>query len=186
MIYKLRFDRSKYLAFDISPEEIEEKLGDFFILDEPIWSDFWKPLNAKFYDDSDKKNVTTPPDITCWFVEHLVLNEKAYRSLNDELESYGEFLPVKSEGVPYWVLHITKHTGLEAVDEEKSDRSIEESGYIDMKHLTFNENEVKDLLLFKTEYDSYKNIYCTVRFKDLVEKAGLEGLVFSTDLVSIF
>ena len=186
MIYKLRYDRFNYLVFEIMPDEVEEKLGDYFILDEPLWTDFWKPLNAIFFDDSDNKNVITPPDITCWFIDRLVLNEKAYQLLSKRLAPYGELLPVKCEGVPYWVLHITKLTKMDAVDEDNSERVIEESSYIDMKRLVFKEDKVKDLLLFKTEFDDYKNIYCSEQFKGLVEDAGLEGLVFSTDLASIF
>lgn len=186
MIYKLRYDRFKFLVFEIMPDEVEEKLGDFFILHEPLWTDFWKPLNAIFFDDSDNKNVITPPDITCWFIDNLVLNEKAYQLLSETLAPYGELLPVKCEGIPYWVLHITQFTKIDAVDEDKSERVIEESGYIDMKQLTFKADKVKDLLLFKTEFDGYKNIYCSEKFKERVEAAGLQGLVFSTDLASLF
>ena len=65
MIYKLRFDRNKYLAFDILPEELEDKLGEdhFFLFDEPTWADFWKSLDVQFHDDSDKKNISSLPDI---------------------------------------------------------------------------------------------------------------------------
>lgn len=188
MIYKLRFDRTKFLAFEISPDELEEKFGadHLFMLDEPTWSTFWKPLNAKFIDFSDKKNVTMPPDITCWFTDQLVLNEKAYTLLADQLKPYGEFLPVTCEGIPYWVLHVTRLTGMDAVDEAQSSRHIEEGGYIDVARLAFKEERVNDMLLFKTEYNGYKNIYCTEQFKQMVEDNNLLGLVFNTDLAAVF
>lgn len=115
MIYKLRFDRNKYLVFDISPEKLEKKLGEdhFFLLDESTWVDFWTSLDVQFHDDSDKKNISSLPDITCWFTDQLVLNDKAYNSLYEALSPYGEFLPVQYKEMPFWVLHVTKFTGLD-------------------------------------------------------------------------
>jgi len=181
MIYKLRFDRSKFLTFEISPDELEARFGaDYlFMLDEKKWSDFWKPVNAKFLDFSDKKNVTALPDITCWFTDQLVLNEKSYSLLFDALLPYGEFVPVKCEGVDYWILHVTKLIDLDAIDVSKSERQVEDGGYIDVSSMVFKESAVNNLLLFKTEYNGYKNIYCTDGFKALVEDASLEGLVFN-------
>lgn len=180
MTYKLRFDRSKFLAFEILPAKLEAKL------DEAVWSEFWKAMNAKFIDFSDNKNVTTPPDITCWFTDQLVLNENAYALLSTHLQPYGEFLPVSCEGVPYWVLHVTNMTGMDVVDEEKSGRLVKEGGYIDVASLSFKEEQVKEKLLFKTEYNGWKNIYCSEEFKKIVEEHRLQGLVFSADLAGVF
>ena len=107
MVYKLRFDRFHYLVGDISLEEVHAKTGDYFALDAPFWTDIWKPLEIEFRDDSDKKNVTVPPDITCWFTNDLILNSKAYDTIGDKLTPYGELLPATCEDVPYWVLHVT-------------------------------------------------------------------------------
>ena len=64
MIYKLRFDRFNFMLLNLSPSEIEEKLGDMFIFDDANeWSESWKPLKGEFYDGSDKGNVITLPDI---------------------------------------------------------------------------------------------------------------------------
>ena len=188
MIYKLRFDRNKHLAFDISPEELESKLGEdhFFLLDEPIWSSFWKPLDVQFHDDSDKKSVSSLPDITCWFTDQLVLSKKAYSSLYEALTPYGEFLPVKYNGSSFWVFHVTRLTGLDAINQPDSERIIETSGHIEVKQMTFIKDEVEDLLIFTTEYNGFKNVYCSDNFRALVKSAGLEGLVFHEDLASVF
>ncbi len=186
MIYRLRFDRFNYMVFDIWPDEVEAKLGDMFILHEPLWKTFWKPLCAQFTDDSDKHNVIKLPDITCWFTDRLALNQTAYDALASLLEPYGELLPVTCEGVPYWILHVTKKTGMEVVELTKSHREvIEEADYIGMQSLVFKEEKLKDLLIFQTEFSGYKNIYCTEKFKALVEAAGLKGLLFSTDLACV-
>jgi len=185
MIYRLRFDRFNFMTFDIWPEEVEAKLGDMFILDAPRWKEFWQPLNAQFTDMSDSGGVFKVPDITCWFTNDLALNQAAYDSLSKVLAPYGELLPCKCEGIPYWVLHVTHKTGMDAVDLSKSERIVEAGGYIDMQSLVFNEKKLDGLLIFKTEFSNYRNIYCTEEFKSLVENSGLKGLLFSTDLAGI-
>lgn len=185
MIFRLRYDRFNYLVGDISFEEVNAKMGDYFALDAATWSDIWNPVDIKFIDDSDKHNVLTPPDITCWFTNEIILNKKAYDILGTKLTPYGELLPAFCEGIPYWILHVTKKITMDTVDLNKSERIVEEGGFINVKALAFKESEVKDLLIFKTEFSEYRNIYCTEKFKTLIETAGLKGLLFSTDLAGI-
>lgn len=185
-VYKLRADRSHYLNVYISPDEIEAKLGDYFLLDESLWSEFWKPVEATFQDDSDKKNVTLPPDITMWYTSNnLVVSQKGYDALRDVLQPYGEWLPVTCAGNQYWLLHTTKKTDMDAVDLKQSDRFVEQGDFVELKKLVFKDEAVNDLLVFQTPYSGYRNLYCTETFKTLVENAGLSGLIFSDDLVSI-
>jgi hypothetical protein len=186
--YKLRFDRSQHLVFDVSPDVLEQAFGEdyFFMLDEDSWQDFWKPIEVQFYNDSDSKKILTPPDITLWFTDQLVLNEKAYNSLQIMLAPYGEFLPVTCEGIAYWILHVTQKTGMDAIDDEHSMRLVEASGFVDVKQLAFKPSAVNSLPLFKSEYDGFKNLYCSETFKQQVESCNLNGLVFSDTLASIF
>ena len=135
MVYKLRYDRDNYSVFHLSDYEIELKLGDSFLLKrQPVspWGSFWKTLNCEFDNESDENDVLSPPDITLWFTDNLVLSQKAYDLLSAELESYGEFLPLMCEGIPYWVLHVTKIVGVDGVDAEKSSRVIDESTFINL------------------------------------------------------
>ncbi|PUA26447.1 MAG: hypothetical protein B0W54_22065 [Cellvibrio sp. 79] len=186
MIFKLRWDREKFLTFDISPDDIEYVLGDFFLLDEPLWSEFWKPLNATFFDDSDNGKAIKVPDITVWPGNAcLALNAIALEKLNHYLKGYGELLPIESEGNPYWLFHSTKQTNLDLVDLEKSARTISETGYVEMQALTFNEKKCADELIFLSEFSDYRDMYCTEEFKQLVESNGLKGLYFSTDLACV-
>lgn len=186
MIYKLRADRTQYLNFYISPEEIEARLGDYFLLDEPLWRDFWNPVEAEFKDDSDKGDVIVPPDITIWFTtNNLALNQKAYEVLSDELEPYGEFLPVTCAGNKYWLLHATRKIEIEAVDLKHSARTIDEGGFVEIQKLVFKQDIVNEQLVFMTAYDDYRNLYASQKFKSMIEEANLKGLVFSEDLISI-
>lgn len=186
MIYKLRWDRERFLTFDISPDDIEYIIGDFFLLDEPIWADFWKPINATFFDDSDSGKAISIPDITVWPGNAcLALNAVAYKKLNLHIKAYGEFLRIESEGNPYWLFHSTKRTGFDLVDEKNSKRTINETGYVEMQALSFNEKQCKEELIFLSEFSDYRDMYCTEEFKTLVEKSGLKGLYFSTDLACV-
>jgi hypothetical protein len=154
VIYRLRFDRENYMLFDIPPHDLEYTLGDIFLLDNPksIWTDFWKPLSGRFNDWSEKKNVLKIPDITCWFTDNLVLNQKSYDLLVKKLSSYGEFLPVNVEGVPYWILHVNKFTDMDMIDEKNSKRFIDAAECINLERLVFREEGLNELLLFKTAW----------------------------------
>lgn len=185
MIYRLRFDRFNFLVGDISFNEVKAKTGDHFALDAPLWSDIWRPMEITFRDDSDEQNVPIPPDITCWLTDNLFLNKKAYDSIESQLTKYGELLPCTCEGTPYWILHVTHKTNMNAVDLSNSERIVEAGGYIDMQSLAFNETKLNNALIFKTEFSNYRNIYCTEKFKSLVEAAELKGLLFSNDLACI-
>jgi len=111
MIYKLRTDHSKFMNFYIDANDIELILGDFFLLDRPLWAEFWRPLHVTFSDDSDDQNVIAVPDVAEWFGHNcLGLNQTAYEKLKPHLETCGEFLPVQCEGIPYWVFHSTEKT----------------------------------------------------------------------------
>lgn len=186
MIYKLRGDRQNFLSFDIDPLQIELMLGDYFLLHQPTWADFWTPLNASFYDDSDGQNAIKVPDITVWGTENcLALNQKAYEHLKAHLVNFGELLPIECEGIPYWLFHSTNKTGMEFVDLDQSARQVDEVDYVEMQALVFKEKALKGQLVFQTEFSNYRNMYCTEELKTLVEKLELKGLYFSTDLACI-
>lgn len=189
-VYKLRSARESYMNVYISPHEIAAKLGDPFIISPDAtqeenlnWSEFWQPLDITFQDDSDHQTASNLPDITWWHDNQLVLNQKAYDALSEPLSSYGEFLPLNCERVPYWLFHVTKRTAIDAVDLKKSERTIDPVGLIEISKLQFIGEAIAGLLLFKTEYNNYLyNTYCTEEFKSLVEGVCLKGLFFSHDM----
>ncbi len=186
MIYKLRHDRENFLSFDISAYDIEYILGDYFLLDKPLWAEFWQPINATFFDNSDEQNVIAMPDVSEWFGYNcLALNQKAFEILRSHLEKFGEFLPTQSEGILYWIFHSTKKTRMEHIDLNNSSSTTDETGFIDMQSLVFKEKTLQGQLIFQTEFSNYRNMYCTEEFKNLVESNGLKGLYFSTDLACI-
>lgn len=137
-----------------------------------------------FFDGSDSGNVITLPDITLWSTDDIVCNEEAYTVLKNKLDSYGEWLPILIEGVSYWLLHVTKKTGMDFVDLNKSERIVDRVGDIEVRKLTFYSEKIEELLILKTEYNNYKNIYCTEAFKSLLEENDLKGMIFSEDMTN--
>lgn len=63
-IYKLRADRANFMNGYLSVDDIEQAIGDYFLLDKPLWADFWQPIKIEFVDDSDNRSAFTPPDVT--------------------------------------------------------------------------------------------------------------------------
>ena len=183
MIYKLRADRNHFLMGYLSTEEIERVIGDYFLLDEPLWAAFWKPINIVFQDDSDSQSIITPPDVTVWGTSNnLICNEKAYKALVQPLANFGEWLPLTCENKPYWLFHSTKKTLLDCVDVTLSQRTIDATGYTEAQKIVFKPNALDDLLVFQTEYTFYANLYATEKFKALVAQSDLKGLRFSDDM----
>lgn len=183
MIYRLRADSRKFLSFDVSAYDISFTLGDFLLLDKPLWREFWQPMNATFFDENDMRKLLAMPDITAWFGYNcLALNQTAFNKLETHLSKLGEFLPVTSEGIPYFLFHSTNKTGLDCVVMEESSRAIDETGFIDVHALRFNEELVNQQMVFQTEFTGYRFLYCTEEFKALVQSNNLNGLLFSDDL----
>lgn len=194
MIYRLKADRNRFLLFDVSPDEWLEKLGPdyFFMLDEPEWSSFWSTINGCFLNEAESSGGSLPavPDIGVWFMQNLVLTKQAHTALMTTMpevfSAAGEVLPVYCEGIEYSLWHISSVAGDSVIDEFASSREVEPSGHIELLSLAFKPDAEFPSPVFHTAYDGGKGLFCTQEFKDWVEAAGLNGLVFDTDLANIF
>lgn len=102
--------------------------------------------------------------------------------LKDDLHAYGEWLPLRCENTSYWLLHTTKQTGIDIIETEESERTMDATGYTEAQKITLKPNSDKNTLIFQTEYTNYQNVYCTNTFKNIVETAGLKELKFSGDM----
>ena len=56
----------------------------------------------------------------------------------------------------------------------------------DLESLAFHEDKVKELVVFRSEFDGYMGLFCQESFKLKVEALGLQGIIFSEDLGNIF
>lgn len=83
------------------------------------------------------------------------------------------------------MFHSTEKTSLEYINSTKSHRTVDITGYVDMQALVFKEKALEGKLIFQTEFNNYRDMYCTEEFKILVEKLELKGLYFSIDLACV-
>lgn len=185
MIYVIYPDVLNYQSFVIDSKEARRKLGEetLFHFDQrpKEYAQDWQALEIKFANMANGKN-TKLPDITLRN-GRLFLNEKAYAVLHDAMQPHGEFLPVTYDGHKGYIFNVLALADtLDGVDQKLSTKNE----YGDLQSLAFHETRIKDMDLFRTEFDSYMGVYCQASLKGLIESAGLTGVTFGTDLGNIF
>jgi len=192
-IYRMRSDHDNFMVFNLTPTELRSKMGRsfrYFINRTPQPQPNWVVPDATFRKISEFPKAGNLPDICDWVGVHPVLNQKAYDVLVNRLESYGEFLPVSIEGIPYYIFNILHLVEESFIDTDKSEREFEGEGenrmQVGLHKLKFKEDLLTDTLLFKTEYDTYLNVFCGDDLKNIIEDTGLTGVLFKPDLASIF
>lgn len=144
--------------------------------------DIWVDLDLKMRDMPDAVNPAMP-DISLWKSLYPLLSEKAYAALKDEMAPFGEFLPIKADGQRYYIFNCLVF-GKE--DEAGTELEYSEGIPIGIKSLAFDEEDVKDKLLFKSEISFCGNIFCGEKLKELCNKNLLGGLYFENNLLKIF
>ena len=76
----------------------------------------------------------------------MYVTKKLTVCLKEPLDSCGEWLPVKVEGISYWLLHVTKKTGMENIDLKASERIIDVIDNIEVQKLSFIQNKIHSLI----------------------------------------
>lgn len=188
-VYRIRANHDNFMTLSIKLDELYAKMGEDFLyhIDRtPQKQDNWVKPDATFRKPKDFPKADNIPDLTDWVNSHLVLNQSAYDALASHMEGYGEFLPVSCEGKSYYIFNVLKLVDESAIDLVNSEREIEGGIQVGLNKLKFKESLLKDTLLFKTEFDTYLNIFCDEKFKKLVDDADLQGIIFKPDLASVF
>ena len=176
-LFAVRTDHNKYMALDLEvndfienfPEEITYQQAHLFSYENIALSEFWSLGQTGFAELEGSENVK--PDICKWIDATLLLSPKAYRLLGDSMAPYGEFLSVILDGETYQIFNCL--TTAKVIEAESSETK-----------LVFDEKSVGDKLLFKSPFQSCIDIYCSERFKTLVEDCEFAGVNFDTRLAS--
>jgi len=120
-------------------------------------AEFWEPIDfvLKAYDGCEM------PDISQWSPLNLVINEKALKALEPYLTANGEILPLHSADTPenYYFFNCLK-----TLQPEKGDAETD---------------------IFKSRQGEFPGMFCSDDFREAVEKAGLKGIRFTENLVSL-
>lgn len=182
MIYRLHPNHNHYKQFLIDADEVESAMGDdcFIYMDSrpTVYLKNWVEVSVTFFEESESLDF---PDIICDQLGKLLLSNKAYDALRFALDSQGEFLPIKSnESANYGYIFNPLKTAeeLNAINES----AVTHTTWGEVEGFGFSEEKLVHTPLFRTELDSYRGVYCTDKFKNLVEQEGLKGLLFDLDL----
>ncbi len=187
-VFAIRADGYDFKELDLTlmdvlrhkPEEISVDDVLEFSKRNTKFSKWWWTPETKFIGGSGSE--ASIPDISPWIDATLVLSPKAYRFLGEVLSEFGELLPVKVYGETYYIFACNTF-GQEDVDSCHFDESPE---VVDgLKELSFL-SEVAGSLVFKSKVELCLSLFCSVRFKGVVESYGLTGVVFSEKLIEDF
>jgi hypothetical protein len=171
------------MRFQLDNFDFLDKLGEEFELSDlgkPI-QHAWQPVKGKFYPGVAARSV---PDISTWEADMLILNQKAYDSLNEILQAYGELLPVDVDSETYYLFNVLARLPENVIDVDNSEYEYYEEEPVGFRVLKFDEKNIPDdQLLFCVQNDFAYNLYCGDRFKDLINEKGLSGLYFNPTLI---
>lgn len=193
-IYRLCADYKNFLMFVLHTSAIPSETGKDLALrlnpEGPQPQPDWVTPDAVyewFEQNPDAKDI---PDISFWGTSNLILNQKAHDVLLNYLKAYGEFLPVNVKDELFYIFNVLHLVDGSVINLDQSEREFEGEGeykyQVGLHKLKFNENLLIDTLIFKTEYDTFLNIFCGDNFKTLIEMSGLKGINFKIDLASTF
>ncbi len=133
------------------------------------YSHIWK---AFYGDDSLKR-----PNCPYLGAGYIVIDELAKGLLMPLIGHEVELLPMEVEGQPHYIVNIINV--IDCLDKENSEIKYFKSNPTKImrivKHV-FHEKHTMDSYLFKLP--SFPDMFCTQKFKDLVEHNGLTGLRF--------
>lgn len=192
MIYSIKRLANACDVLDLDIFTLSEKLQPYappevdilnFLYEQPFngtnLSEFWpEELACNFLHESKD----TYQDINS-FDGWLVLTLKAYNILKDYLLDYGEFLKVNAEGTPLVIFNPCKFG--------KENLQLCEKEYIDgvdigFKSISFDEDDVKNKLIFKSKITDCAVLYCNEKLKNIIEENQLAGIIFDSDINNIY
>jgi hypothetical protein len=145
--------------------------------------DVWPKSHGGFYNmySADAEEISSVPDVYIWMNVFLVLSPKAKEILSPLLTIFGEFLPFECNEKIYFIFVV--HSLIEP-DTSESEVLINNEVYAGISSLVFKSEIVGSHILFKTSFDRFSHLYCTEKFRNVVETNFLTGISFSTDLSS--
>lgn len=187
-LYKVSPDYKNFLAFSLPIKDLIVNLGKdippkkllHFYKHNLSLSEKWPNMTASFHPVEGITESSNLPDISTWVPGTLIMSENSRTALSD-LNGIGEFLPVSTNNGNYWIFNCMTIT---PADETNSSRVMESGQVLDVETLAFNPEDINGKHLFKTDYNGFRDLFCTEEFKRMVLDEKLEGLLFSDNLAS--
>ncbi|WP_444892617.1 hypothetical protein ACJJIE_18600 [Microbulbifer sp. TRSA001] len=185
-IYRLTTNPAIYKEIPLDVEDIADQLNaDDHIMDfvymgikEKKLAGYWGPIKTVFQSSPAFPEAVKIPSICIWSGPNLVFSERAHAVFRLMLDDYGEFLPLNVSGYNYYLFN-----NLTDLSPDLSRSFYSEPDTQTIKSLVFGE-EAREKLLFRSYWEGCSVCFCNEKFKNLCEEFDLEGLSFSTALLS--
>lgn len=196
-IYRLARNVKQYMYFTFDELDLAYKMDEFGSTQygEPL-SYEWVIPKGQFHARMDDETGETAlsydiPEITHFSGPTLILKDSAKKILEPYLEDEGEFFEIDCSGRSYWYYNPTICIDDRVVDLEKSQivyavdpRPPHEKVRLGVKSMVLNnQSEQIAAHLFVFEFDGRTQLYCTEKFKSVVEDNGLGGMLFNEDFI---
>ncbi len=189
-IFKVLPDYGNFSAFRLPMKDLMLKLGKkippkklmHFYRHNLSLLEHWQNISATFEPVEGITEDQNQPDISTWVSGTLVMSDKS-RNVLTGLEDLGEILPVETNQGTYWIFNCST---IVAADESRSSRTVESGQVLDIQTLVFNTESIDDKLLFKTDYDGFRSLFCTDKFRTQVIDNKLGGILFAEELTGAF
>lgn len=141
-----------------------------------------EPLRVSFPALTKEDLLKPVPDI-CAVQGRLFMSLSAYKTLKPLIENDGEFLPlVYEKGEAYFFNPLRTAEEVSALDIALSRKN--EWG--DLENLAFYEHKLREITVFRTEYNGYYTLQGQQIVKEKIEATGLKGLYITPELGRIF
>lgn len=188
--YKLVNDYDSYQVFQLDTLQIVEQLGREDLIrkirrmtssNSSSLANIWGKVESTFAPVRGTQ-AEKIPDISVWKGAGLVFSGRAHAFFKLILEPFGEFLSVGVEGQDFYLFHLMLEGKADLSNSSRKDDEFGEPEKV--IELTFDDRDIEEKLLFKSEYEFYLSPFCNQKFKELYEEYDLEGIIFEEDLAS--
>ncbi|MDR6553771.1 imm11 family protein [Paenibacillus qinlingensis] len=168
-IWRLGFKDSVYTY--LNPDDYRKHIRDGF-KGKPMKGD-WKPIDVELIDKSTKLY-----DFTGFGTAQPILNKKVFDALDPLIHDKVEYLPIVYEADKLCFVNILNV--LDCLDLNKAIvvRDEEYNIVTAIKKYAFQEQLVKDEVIFKLPYFRGTHYFVTEKFRDAVIEHGLTGFEF--------
>ncbi len=127
------------------------------------------------------KNKDAPGDVSLWG-SFLLLSPLAYEALSADLSAHGEFLPIDLNGTDWWLFNC-----LALGAESLADCVVHEAAHsTELERLVFDESMLSDKLIFKSELEGCKTLFCDDRLRTAITQLPRCRVNFNSNLIAQF
>jgi hypothetical protein len=173
-VYKLRFSEGYEWILPVQESDFQK-----LRFDGTHWAKNWQPVRMKRLKQSEQGTRLQPSDFpACSGGDMLVVSRTAKETIGEQLQKYGELLPLQCDEGEFWILNVT--VLLDVLDEGASKvlRASDTGEVLLVQKPAFKVSALQGAGLFKVAQAPRGPIYVTEQIAELVGKSKLRGMEF--------